>query len=94
MSFSEKSINLSSLPIEYDAIIVGSGMSGGIAAKELTERGLNTLLLERGPHLPHSSGYITEHKPPWAFTFRGSIPPAEEEEHYAIQGRHGTFNAT
>ena len=37
----------------YDAIVVGSGMSGGWAAKELTEKGLKTLVLERGRHVEH-----------------------------------------
>ena len=94
MLFSHKSIALSSQANEYDAIVVGSGMSGGIAAKELSERGLRTLLLERGPHLPHISGYITEHKRPWEFKFRGSVPPKEAAEDYAVQSRHGSFNAT
>ena len=41
----------------YDAIVVGSGISGGWAAKELTERGLKVLLLERGENIEHISGY-------------------------------------
>jgi len=94
MPHPNKSIHIASQPELYDAIVVGSGISGGIAIKELTERGLKTLLLERGPHLPHGSGYITEHKRPWEFTFRGSIPPDEAEADYEVQSRHGSFNAT
>ena len=46
---------------EYDAIVVGSGISGGWAAKELCEKGLRTLFLERGRDVEHQKGYITEH---------------------------------
>lgn len=53
----------------YDAIVVGSGMTGGWAAKELTEAGLETLVLEAGP--PVSSDDFTEHVPPWEMPFRG-----------------------
>ncbi|MFL5521668.1 MAG: NAD(P)-binding protein, partial [Gemmatimonadales bacterium] len=49
----------------YDAIVVGSGISGGWAAKELTERGLNTLLLERGKNIEHVKDYVNAQKPPW-----------------------------
>ena len=76
----------------YDAIVVGSGMSGGIAAKELTERGLKTLLIERGKHVEHATGYITEHKQPWQFEHRGSVPPAEAEKDYQVQSRHYSFS--
>lgn len=48
----------------YDAIVVGSGITGGWAAKELTEEGLDTLVLERGRHVEHGEDYVTEHKPP------------------------------
>ena len=50
---------------EYDAIVVGSGISGGWAAKELTEKGLRTLVLERGRNVEHQKDYVTEHVPPW-----------------------------
>ncbi len=49
----------------YDAIVVGSGMSGGWAAKELTEKGLKTLVLERGRDLRHITDYPTATKDPW-----------------------------
>jgi choline dehydrogenase-like flavoprotein len=49
----------------YDAIVVGSGMSGGWAAKELCEKGLKTLVLERGPQLRHIEDYKTALKNPW-----------------------------
>lgn len=55
---------------EYDAIVVGSGVSGGWAAKELTERGLNTLMLEAGRPVDPERDY-SEHQPTWEFKFRG-----------------------
>lgn len=55
---------------EYDAIVVGSGMTGGWAAKELTELGLRTLVLEAGRPITPERDYM-EHKPPWEMPFRG-----------------------
>lgn len=54
----------------YDAIVVGSGISGGWAAKELTEKGLKVLLLERGEDIKHGSGYTSASKHPWEFPHR------------------------
>ena len=56
---------------EYDAIVVGSGISGGWAAKELTQKGLNVLVLERGKNVEHVADYVNAVKPPWAFPHRG-----------------------
>jgi choline dehydrogenase-like flavoprotein len=58
-------------PASFDAIVVGSGITGGWAAKELTERGLKVLMLERGSAVEHVTGYETEWKAPWEMTFRG-----------------------
>ena len=58
----------------YDAIVIGSGASGGWAAKELTEKGLKTLVLERGRMVKHIEDYPTASKAPWDFEFRGAIP--------------------
>jgi choline dehydrogenase-like flavoprotein len=55
----------------YDAIVVGSGISGGWAAKELTEKGLRVLLLERGRNVEHIKDYVNAFKPPWAYPHRG-----------------------
>jgi choline dehydrogenase-like flavoprotein len=55
----------------YDAIVVGSGISGGWAAKELTEKGLKVLLLERGRNLEHITGYTHALTPPWELPDRG-----------------------
>jgi choline dehydrogenase-like flavoprotein len=54
----------------FDAIVVGSGITGGWAAKELTERGLSTLMLERGRPVVHGQDYHSENKPVYSFPFR------------------------
>jgi len=58
----------------YEAIVIGSGMSGGWSAKELCGRGLKTLLLERGRDVRHLKDYPTMNTPPWEFEHRGQIP--------------------
>ncbi len=63
----------------FDAIVVGSGVSGGWAAKELTEKGLKVLLLERGWNLEHGK-YETAMKHPWEFKYRGKITQKQREE--------------
>ena len=55
----------------YDAIVIGSGISGGWAAKELCEKGLKTLVLERGRDVVHLKDYPTATKNPWDFSHRG-----------------------
>jgi len=72
---------------EYDAIVVGSGVAGGWAAKELTEKGLNTLVLDRGRNVEHGKDYITEHKAAWELPNRGRMTPAELQNTYPIQNR-------
>ena len=62
--------NKSVSQITYDAIVVGSGISGGWAAKELSEKGLKTLLLERGRQVEHVKDYPTALKQPWEFENR------------------------
>ncbi len=69
----------------FDAIVVGSGITGGWAAKELTERGLRVLMIERGPDVVHGTDYVTEHKSPWEFPFRGTGNPRATAEHRPIQ---------
>ena len=58
----------------FDAIVIGSGISGGWAAKELTEKGLKTLVLERGRDVKHNVDYPTTNMKPWEFEHRGQIP--------------------
>ncbi len=58
----------------YDAIVVGSGASGDWAAKELCEKGLKVLVLERGREVKHGRDYPTASKAPWQFDYRGTVP--------------------
>jgi choline dehydrogenase-like flavoprotein len=57
----------------FDAIVIGSGMSGGWAAKEFTEKGFKTLVLERGRDVRHLKDYPTTNMMPWEFQHRGEI---------------------
>lgn len=56
----------------FDAIVIGSGISGGWAAKELTEKGLKTIMLERGQNIEHIKGYVNANKDPWEIPHHGS----------------------
>jgi len=56
--------------VAYDAIVIGTGITGGWAAKELTEKGLKTLVLERGRDVKHVVDYPTMNKDPWDFEYR------------------------
>lgn len=58
----------------FDAIVIGSGMSGGWAAKEFTEKGFKTLVLERGRDVKHIKDYPTANKFPYEFEHRGEMP--------------------
>ncbi|GAB2644114.1 GMC family oxidoreductase [Emticicia sediminis] len=58
----------------FDAIVIGSGISGGWSAKELCDRGLKTLVLERGRDVQHVTDYPTTMKNPWEFEHRGQVP--------------------
>lgn len=60
----------------YDAIVIGSGISGGWAAKELCEKGLKTLLIERGRKVEHIKDYPTANKAPWELPHRGNTTQA------------------
>jgi len=69
----------------YDAIVVGSGISGGWAAKELTEKGLKVLLLERGKNIEHVKDYINARKGPWEYPHRGGRTRAMEEAYPVLK---------
>ena len=89
----KKNVYLAQEQEEYDAIVVGSGISGGWAAKELSEKGLKTLVLERGRSVTHGKDYITEHKRPWEFPNRGgAVDVATREESYVHSRDRGVFN--
>ena len=70
----------------YDAIIVGSGITGGWAAKELTEKGLNVLVLEAGRTIVPEQDYV-EHVPVWELKYRGWDNRAERAAHAAHPAR-------
>jgi choline dehydrogenase-like flavoprotein len=70
---------------KYDAIVVGSGVSGGWAAKELTEKGLKVLLLERGPNVEHVKDYKTATLPPWEVPHRGRRTVEMLEKHPVLR---------
>ena len=77
---------------QFDAIVVGSGITGGWAAKELTEAGLKVLMIERGRNIEHGSGYKTETIPPWDMPFRGAGDAAVFAREYAVQSRNRAFD--
>jgi choline dehydrogenase-like flavoprotein len=68
----------------YDAIVIGSGISGGWAAKELCEKGLKTLVLERGRDVKHNVDYPTTNMMPWEFKHRGEVPRKIQEENPVV----------
>ncbi len=72
----------------WDAIVVGSGISGGWAAKELTEKGLKVLMLERGKNVEHIKDYVNAHKAPWELKYRGRSSSAMQDE-YPVLNRDG-----
>jgi choline dehydrogenase-like flavoprotein len=75
----------------FDAIVIGSGISGGWAAKELTEKGLRTLVLERGRDVRHVTDYPTTMMQPWEFEHLGQIPKALRDAN-PIASRCYAFN--
>ncbi len=70
---------------KYDAIVVGSGISGGWAAKELTEKGLTVLLLERGKNVEHVKDYVNARKAPWEYPHRGGRTVAMEKAYPVLK---------
>lgn len=76
---------------EYDAIVVGSGISGGWAAKELSEKGLRVLLLERGRNIEHIKDYVNATKAPWEYPHRGGRTQ-EMERRYPVLKRDYPLN--
>lgn len=78
---------IDSKELDFDAIVVGSGISGGWAAKELTEKGLKVLVLERGKPMEAGSGYLGEHAPNWKLPFQGKKPRELYETQYPVQSK-------
>lgn len=77
----------------FDAIVIGSGMSGGIAAKELCEKELKVLLLERGNDVDPSSDF-NDMVQPWEYKNNNMVPEDEVARDYAIQSQCYAFNET
>lgn len=73
----------------YDAIVIGSGISGGWAAKELCEKGLKTLVLERGRNVEHIKDYPTATKDPWELKHRGRITEETHQQNPLISKAAG-----
>lgn len=71
----------------FDAIVIGSGITGGWAAKELCERGFKTLMLERGRDIRHVKDYTTAYTDPWNFPHHNYLSK-EDKLTYPIQTRH------
>lgn len=77
----------------YDAIVIGSGASGGWAAKELCDAGLQTLVLERGRDVKHIKDYPTASKGPWQMEYRGSVPLEKKKDFQTARfAREETFH--
>lgn len=76
---------------EYDAIVIGSGISGGWAAKELTEKGLKVLMLERGQNIEHIKDYKNAHKEDWDFPHR-DLPTQAMKVDYPVLKRDYPLN--
>ena len=93
-SSNTSSSNTSTSNTQFDAIVIGSGITGGWAAKELTEKGLNVLMLERGSMVEHGKDYKTEHIPPWKIPFRGKPLRELYKEEYPVQSTIYAFDET
>ena len=77
---------------KFDAIVVGSGITGGWAAKELCERGLTTLMVERGRPVEHRTDYIGEGIDPWKMPNRGLVDRKVAEDQHAVQRQCYAFD--
>ena len=88
----EKNIYIIKTQEVFDAIVVGSGIAGGWAAKELTEKGLKTLMVERGRPVEHRKDYIGEGLKAWQMPFRGAVEKALVDEQHYVQKKCYAFN--
>lgn len=93
----DSSININSGGVQqntYEAIVIGSGISGGWAAKELCDHGIKTLLLERGKNVVHLKDYPTATKAPWEFPHRGEMPLQVTQENPVVSRCYAFGEAT
>ncbi len=79
---------------DFDVIVVGSGVTGGWAAKEFTEKGFRVLVLERGRPLTHGKDYVTEHMPPWQIPYGGKPLRDLYKREYPVQSTSYAFDET
>lgn len=79
---------------DFDVIVVGSGVTGGWAAKEFTEKGFKVLVLERGKPLKHGQDYVTEHMPPWKIPYGGRPLRELYQQDYPVQSTSYAFDET
>ena len=77
-------INTGDTSHNFDAIVIGSGISGGWAAKEFTEKGLKTLVLERGRDVKHLKDYPTTSMMPWEFAHRGQLTQQQKDDNPVV----------
>jgi choline dehydrogenase-like flavoprotein len=85
MPYDSTRLNTKAQPQQtYDAIVIGSGISGGWAAKELTEKGLKVMMLERGKPLEHIKDYATASLDPWQFPHRGRTTDEQKKKYPVI----------
>ncbi|GAB5379306.1 MAG: GMC family oxidoreductase [Aliiglaciecola sp.] len=77
---------------EFDVLVIGSGVTGGWAAKEFTERGFKVLMVERGRKVEHRKDYITEGKGPWTFAERTKVNNILTQEQHPVQSKCYAFN--
>ncbi|HLR00912.1 MAG TPA: GMC family oxidoreductase [Sphingobacterium sp.] len=80
--------------VEFDVIVVGSGISGGWVAKEFTEKGFKTLLIERGRKVRHIEDYPTANKDPWDFKHRNQITTEDKIKNSLISKHYAYSEAT
>ena len=66
----------------YEAIVIGSGITRGWAAKELTEKGLQTLVLERGRQVKHIEDYKNTSKAPWDFKYLKTVSLKDKNDYH------------
>jgi choline dehydrogenase-like flavoprotein len=78
----------------FDAIVIGSGLTGGWAAKELCDHGLKTLVIERGRPVKHLQDYPTATLDPWDFKFRGSLTATEHNDNPILSRCYAYEDAT
>ncbi len=93
MPFDAQINNKATAKNTYDAIVIGSGISGGWAAKELTEKGLKTIMFERGPNFEHIKDYKTSSLNQWEFKHRGAVTLQQRKERPVISRKWGAQEA-